>query len=198
MPDRLEFLRAANVSEKFVPDDGLFDAEGRLPCDVDDRDPIIIDGDVAVLDDGRLIMFEQETRPATAAAGTVGRPPLTFAGHEYCVDRVSLTDTLVAFRDGAKRRGGRAAAPAPNNGTVSRPKQASPPYAHLLLVCRPCSRMTCVPKCCNQNHVLEYKKNQYTGCHKAQSVAEAHAAIRLKASNGTELKRTLSPSRPSS
>lgn len=154
-----------------------------MPCDVDNRDPIIIDEDVAVLDDGRLIMFEQETRPA---AGGGGRPPLTFAGAEYCVDRVSLSGTLVASRDGPKNRGRRHA----NNATaIAQPPPESSTYAHLLLVCRPCSRMTCVPKCCNKNHVLEYKKNKYTGCHKAKSVADAHAAIRLKAFNGTELRR---------
>jgi len=167
----MQFLRAANLSAAFEPDGGsFFDADGRLPCRADDREVAIVDDDVAVLDDGRLIVFGQGDRSAD------GHGRLTFAGDEYCVDRVSLLDNSTKSGAGGPK--------SHRNATA-----ATAAYTYVTLVCRPCSRITCVPKCCAKGFMLEYKKDNITGCRKAESVADANAAIRLKAANGTELQR---------
>lgn len=183
----MEFLRASNLSVSFEPNLGSFNADGRLPCNVDDREVTVIDEDVAVLDDGRLIMFGQENRSAADGHGQ-----LIFESAEYCVDRVSLLDNFnVSSKSGSGSSGGGGQKKKNRrnviigNGTTI----ASSAFTYVALVCRPCSRITCVPKCCAKGYVLEYLRGKISGCRKAQSVVDANAAIHLKAANGTILHR---------
>lgn len=183
VPYDMEFLRASNLSEAFIPDLVSFDADGRMPCNATEREVTIIDDDVAVLDDGRLIMFGQESR----TTGGAGR--LTFSGAEYCIDRVSLVDNITFPGSGGRRRDDArrdAATAAPVANTTA---AAVLTYTYVALVCRPCSRITCVPKCCAKGFMLEYQKNKILGCRRSLSVANANAAIHLKAANGTQLTR---------
>jgi len=195
----MEFLQASNLSDRFEPDVGSFDTDGNMPCEMSSREMTVIDDDVAVLDDGRLVMFGQENR----SAGAYER--LTFTSAEYCIDRVSLVDsitpnnsnshrtatsttsttttaaTTTAVRDGS-RSGNSSTAAAETHVT----------YTYVALVCRPCSRMTCVPKCCGKGLILVYQKHNKSdviGWRKMQSVDNATAAIQMKLANGTELRR---------
>lgn len=172
----MKFLRASNLSEKFEPDVGTFDEYGRaLPCPANDREAVIINDDVAMLDDGRMIMFDQGDR----AVG--GHESLTFPSSEYCIDRVSLLENFTVADGGPNQNGKVRRGVATANATA-----AARAYSYVVLVCRPCSRITCVPKCCANGFVLESQK--IIGCRKASSVANANAAIHLKSVNGTELK----------
>lgn len=202
----MEFLQASNLSENFEPDGRLFDMDGRMPCDMSAREMTVIDEDVAVLDDGRLVMFGQENR---TTGGVHGR--LTFTSPEYCIDRVSLVDgitvntkattttvalavttttstastTTAAGVNGSRINSSDGTSAAVNNETPST-------YTYVALVCRPCSRMTCVPKCCGKGLMLMYQKhnkNDVIGCRRVQSVVNATAAIHMKLVNGTELRR---------
>lgn len=180
----MQFLRASNLSATFQPDGGSFNADGQVPCRADDREAIIIDDDMAVLDDGRLVIFGHENR----TAGEHDR--LTFSAAEYCIDRVSVSDNFTksaaaAAAVGPKKNVNATATTVAAAATVT----TRAPYSYVALVCRPCSRIACVPKCCAKGFMLEYKKNNITGCRKAESAANADAAIRLKAANGTELRR---------
>ncbi|XP_025410050.1 G-protein coupled receptor Mth-like [Sipha flava] len=181
VPYEMEFLRASNLSMAFKPDLVSFDADGRMPCNAMEREVTIIDDDVAVLDDGRLIIFGQENRT------TGSHQRLTFSSAEYCIDRVSLLDNIT-FPGGRKKDDHRhnvaTAAPAANLSAT-----AVLTYTYVALVCRPCSRITCVPKCCAKGYMLEYQKNKVLGCRRSLSVANANAAIHLKAANGTQLTR---------
>lgn len=207
----MEFLQASNLSENFKPDGRLFDMDGRMPCDMSAREMTVIDEDVAVLDDGRLVMFGQENR---TTGGVHGR--LTFTSPEYCIDRVSLVDGITvnakatttteaarttttttttstastttaeaAAANGSRINSSNGTSAAVNNETLAT-------YTYVALVCRPCSRMTCVPKCCGKGLMLAYQKNNKNdviGCRKVQSVVNATAAIHMKFVNGTELRR---------
>lgn len=177
----MEFLRAANLSLSFKPDRLSFDADGRIPCHLDNREVIIINDDVAVLDDARLVMFRHENRLASADER------LTISSSEYCVDRISLLDnySVPVAGDPKSRKNRRRRASVGGKGAVNAP------YTYVALVCRPCSKIMCVPKCCAKDLVLEYKNEQAIGCRKALSPALANDAIRLKAANGTELKSKL-------
>lgn len=197
----MEFLHASNLSNKFEPDDGSFDSDGNMPCEMGSRDMIIIDDDVAVLDDGRLVMFGQENR----SAGAYER--LTFTSSDYCIDRVSLVDgitpnnnynhktttsttltttaatTTTTVKDGSRPG---------NSSTAAAAAETLATYTYVALVCRPCSKMTCVPKCCGKGLMLVYQKHNKSdviGCRKMQSVDKATAAIQMKLANGTELRR---------
>lgn len=199
----MEFLQASNLSENFEPDGRLFEMDGRMPCDMSAREMTVIDEDVAVLDDGRLVMFGQENR---TTGGVHGR--LTFTSPEYCIDRVSLVDsitvnakattttaaarttttpttTTAAAVNGSRINSSDGTSAAINNETPST-------YTYVALVCRPCSKMTCVPKCCGKGMMLMYQKhnkNDVIGCRRVQSVVNATAAIHMKFVNGTELRR---------
>ncbi|XP_025191865.1 probable G-protein coupled receptor Mth-like 1 [Melanaphis sacchari] len=199
IPSYMEFLQASNLSAKFEPDSRLFEMDGRMPCDIGARQMTIIDEDVAVLDDGRLMMFGQENR----SAGVSGR--LTFTSAEYCVDRVSLVDDITVNRSSAHKTATTAPAtsttPAVTSASTTTATAAaaaaavnettqSITYRYVALVCRPCSRMTCVPKCCGKGLMLAYQKhnmNDFIGCRKVQSAVNATAAIHMKLANGTEL-----------
>lgn len=186
IPGELEFLRASNLSETFEPDSESFDADGRLPCKIDDWESMVVDGDMAVLDDGRLIMFGDDDR----STGIYQR--LTFSNAEYCIDRVMLFDNVMLTRDvGYKNitRHNLNATAAVTVGAAANATDVMPMYAYVALVCRPCSRITCVPKCCGKGFVLEYRNNRggITGCRRVAD--NANAVIHLKAANGTELQR---------
>ncbi|XP_060865828.1 probable G-protein coupled receptor Mth-like 1 [Metopolophium dirhodum] len=195
IPPYMEFLQSSNLSDKFEPDDGSFDVDGTMPCEMASREMTVIDDDVAVLDDGRLVMFGQENR----SAGAYER--LTFTSTEYCIDRVSLVDGITpnnnnshktttsttttaattTVRDGSRLGNSSTAAP-----------ETHVTYTYVALVCRPCTRMTCVPKCCGKGLMLVYQKHNKSdviGCRKMQSVDNATAAIQMKLANGTELRR---------
>lgn len=203
----MEFLQASNLSENFEPDGRLFDMDGRMPCDMSAREMTVIDEDVAVLDDGRLVMFGQENR---TTGGVHGR--LTFTSPEYCIDRVSLVDgitvnakattttaaagTTTTTTTASTASTTTAAAAAANgsriNSSAAVNNETQSTYTYVALVCRPCSRMTCVPKCCGKGLMLKYQKNNKSdmiGCRKVQSVVNATAAIHMKLVNGTELRR---------
>lgn len=171
----MEFLRASNLSDTFEPDGISFDADGRTPCKADDWESLIIDNNMAVLDDGRLIMFGEEDR----SVGVHRR--LSFTDAEYCIDRVLLFDNITASHHDTGDR--------INDDGAANATDVVPLYAYVALVCRPCSRITCVPKCCSKRFVLEYRgeKGGITGCRKMAD--NARAAIRLKSANGTELER---------
>lgn len=201
----MEFLQASNLSKNFEPDGWLFDMDGRMPCDMSAREMTVIDEDVAVLDDGRLVMFGQENR---TTGGVHGR--LTFTSTEYCIDRVSLVDGITV---NAKATTTTAAARTTTTTTTTSTASTTtavavngsrinssaavnnePPstYTYVALVCRPCSRMTCVPKCCGKGMMLmhqKHNKNDVIGCRRVQSVVNATAAIHMKFVNGTELRR---------
>lgn len=178
----MEFLRASNLVVSFNPDIESFDADGHLPCNVDDREVTIIDDDVAVLDDGRLIMFGQENRLAD------DHKWLFFESTDYCIDRVSLSDNLnVSVKSGGSKMKNKRSI-ATTSSTANTTTMVTPStYAYVALVCRPCSRIKCVPKCCAKGFVLEYLRGKLTGCRKAQSVTDANSAIHLRTANGTEL-----------
>lgn len=176
IPGDMEFLRASNLSQKFEPDVGTFDEYGHeLPCPASDREAVIISDDVAMLDDGRMIVFDQGNR--------MSHESLTFSSSEYCIDRVSLLENFTVANGRSNQNGKVKRALGIANATV-----AARAFSYVVLVCRPCSRITCVPKCCANGFVLESQK--IIGCRKATSVANASAAIRLKSANGTELKST--------
>ncbi|XP_026814076.1 probable G-protein coupled receptor Mth-like 3 isoform X2 [Rhopalosiphum maidis] len=186
IPPYMEFLQSANLSEKFDPDGRMFDMDGRMPCDMGAREMTVIDDDVAVLDDGRLVMFGQETR----SSGVYGR--LTFSSAEYCIDRVSLVDGVTVNGNGRAQHNKAAATTTTTSTTPAAVNYGTPArYTYVALVCQPCSRMTCVPKCCGKGLMLAYQHNKsgVIGCGKVQSVVNATAAIHMKLANGTELRR---------
>lgn len=195
IPMELEFLTANNLSQTFLPDDRWFDGGGRIPCDANDREVTIIEDDLAVLDDGRLIVFQQHGRRHGSAAGMDAAEDgewLTFSNAEYCVDRVSLLDNITRSGDGGDNR---VTTTATARGGSGGGAVGLPTYAYVAWVCRPCKRITCVPKCCAKGFTLKFHNNKVVGCRKTQSTASAEAAIRLKSANGTLLHREYSVER---
>lgn len=202
MSSDLEFLSADNLSRPFEPDDRWFDGSGRIPCGPDDREVTTIEDDMAVLDDGRLIVFVQGRRDGSASVADAAENGewMTFTGAEYCVDRVSLLDNITrpgaAGTDGGGGGGNGTAAAATARGTNGT-AAAMPTYAYVAWVCRSCSKITCVPKCCAKGFMLEYSKNKVVGCRKTPSAASADAAIRLRSANGTVMHRECHLTSPS-
>lgn len=193
MSSDLEFLTAGNLSRTFEPDGRWFDGDGRMPCDADDREVTTIENDLAVLDDGRLIVFLQNGRRDGSAAGADAADDgawLAFSSAEYCLDRVSLLDNIT--RPGGGGGGDRSTAAVTTSTTATTTRGAvapQPTYTYVAWVCRPCKRITCVPKCCAKGFTLRYDNNKVVGCRKTQSVARAEAAIRLRDADGTLLHR---------
>lgn len=202
IPPYMEFLQASNLSDKFEPDDESFDVDGIMPCEMASREMTVIDDDVAVLDDGRLVMFGQENR----SAGAYER--LTFTSTEYCIDRISLEDSITPNNNNSHKTTTSTTTTAAttttstakdgsrlgNSSTVAPETHVT--YTYVALVCRPCTRMTCVPKCCGKGLMLGvYQKHNKSevGCRKMQSVDNATAAIQMKLANGTELQRECLP-----
>jgi len=199
----MDFLRASNLSIKFKPDIGSFDSDGKIPCETGSREMFIIKDDVAVLDNEQLVIFRQQNR----SAGDYER--LTFTSAEYCIDRVSLVDdiTLNHNRSHKKRASTTtmtttttvATTTAKNWNRVDNSSTAGDTqltYTYVALARRPCSKMTCVPKCCLMGQMLQYNdKHNVVECQKALSADNATAAIRMKLANGTEL-RSESPPPP--
>ncbi|VVC28344.1 Methuselah ectodomain, domain 2,Methuselah, N-terminal domain,GPCR, family 2-like,GPCR, family 2 [Cinara cedri] len=196
IPPEFKFLRASNFSETFEPEYESFDANGQIPCGMNDLESIIVDEDMAVLDNGQLQIMYQKDKGLNDIY-----QQLTFSPTEYCIDRVSLSENFT-FTDKKKNRRSVAATVNTNgmttNGTVGVAKETDDAvntmaaifmYSYVALVCRLCSKITCVPKCCGKSFVLEYRKNResITGCRKLQN--NVKAAINLKAANGTELNR---------
>lgn len=177
LPQNMQFLRASNLSEQFEPTPDWFEWTGKMPlCDEDDREMLVMDNDVAILNDGRLIKFDGETGPPLNM-----RNRFAFSPIEYCVDRLSLDDNLTLVDKQKKKNRRRATT------------QTTTTLA-LALVCRPCSRITCVPKCCAKGFLLEWSSKKVVGCRRKPSVANVTDAINLRAANGTTL---LSKSRSS-
>ncbi|XP_050439709.1 probable G-protein coupled receptor Mth-like 9 [Adelges cooleyi] len=176
IPGNMDFLKADNFSQVVIPDSGLFDSEGRLPCDINDREVRPLDNDVSLLDNGQLVVFWQGNK-------------IVFASSEYCVDRVSLMDNFTlppTTGNGDKKK-----KPVRRAATIS----GWALYSYVALLCQTCSKTMCVPKCCGKGLVLEYKKHAISGCRRTNTTATVH----LKDVNGSVLNSSdfyFSPMRP--
>lgn len=158
----MEVLKVDNLSQTVIPDSKLFESEGRFPCDVEDRKVMVLDSDIVLLDNGQLAVFWSDNNK------------LTFETSEYCIDRVSLVENFTLSMGGSDKTKKQIRRSVPNT---------EPKFSYVALACQTCTKILCLPKCCNKGLALEYKKNSATGCRKTNLTA----SISLKNTNGSVL-----------